>query len=253
MSATQPRWRPDVNDAPKDPTTAFAEQLAKQLPVKAAYRDAVKPAAKQAGQLAQDLVKTIQLALAPLQFAGAYQDRLRAFIDRSVRSVPEANRVSPAPQILGPIVEGIRYEPEGTPLDEMFSKLLASSMDSERLGEAHPGYPILIKQLSSDEARILSTLNSQQYDHVHTRTFNPATNLFYGPPVIEVDSLPRDQLVFPDNVPFYLQHLDKLGLAGIFQVGNQEALFDGGKQTGVRVRSTYRLTDFGEAFVRACT
>ena len=48
------------------------------------------------------------------------------------------------------------------------------------------------------------------------------------------------------NVPLYLQHLDKLGLAGLFQVGNQEVLFGGGKQAGVRVR-------FGEAFVPACT
>jgi Abortive infection alpha len=242
-----------MSGTPKDPTTAFAEELAKQLPVKAVYRDAVKPAAKQAGQLAQDLVKTIQLALAPLQFAGAYQDRLRGFIDRSVRAVPEADRVSPAPQILGPIVEGIRYEPEGTPLDEMFSKLLSSSMNSVRLGEAHPAYPTIIRQLSSDEAWILSALKGQQYDHVYTRTFDQATNLFYGPLIIEVDALPRDQLVFSDNVPFYMQHLDKLGLAGIFQVGNQEALFGAGKQTGVRVRSTYRLTEFGEAFVRACT
>jgi hypothetical protein len=52
-----------MSSTPKDPTTAFAEELAKQLPVKAVYRDAVKPAAKQAGQLAQDLFKTIQLAL----------------------------------------------------------------------------------------------------------------------------------------------------------------------------------------------
>ena len=71
-----------MSDAPKDPTTVFAEELAKQLPVKAVYRDAVKPAAKQLGQIAQDIVKTIQLALAPLQVAGAYQDRLRAFLDR---------------------------------------------------------------------------------------------------------------------------------------------------------------------------
>jgi hypothetical protein len=97
--------------------------------------------------------------------------------------------------------------------------------------------------------RVLSALKGQQYDHVHTRTFDQATNLFYGPLTIEVDALPRDQLVFPDNVPFYMQHLDKLGLAGLFQVGNQEALFGGGKQTGVRVRSTYRLTEFGEALL----
>ena len=243
-------------DEPKDPTTVFAEELAKQLPVKAAYRDAVKPSAKQVGQLAQDIVKTIQLALAPLQFAGAYQDRLRAFIDRSVRNVPEANRVSPAPQILGPVVEGIRYEPEGTPIDEMFAKLLSCSMDSTKFDEAHPAYPTLIKQLSSDEARILTVLRSQQYDHVYTRDYNPSTALFYGAPKIEIDALPRDELVFPNNVPFYLQHLNNLGLAGIFQDGNQQALFEedgGGQQTGVRVRSKYRLTEFGAAFVRACT
>ena len=171
--------------------------MAKRLPLKAAYPDAVTPA----GQLAQDLIKTIQIALAPLQFAGAYQDRLRAFLDRAVRSVQEANRVSPAPQILGPIVEGIRYEPEGTPLDDMFSRLLASSMDSERVAEAHPAYPILIKQLSSDEARILSMLKGQRYYRVHTRTFNPATNLFYGAPHVELTTCRVISLFSPPTSP----------------------------------------------------
>jgi hypothetical protein len=54
-----------------------------------------RPPARQVGQVLTDIVKTIQLALAPFQFLGASQDRLRAFIDRSVRRVP--NRVSPAP------------------------------------------------------------------------------------------------------------------------------------------------------------
>jgi hypothetical protein len=72
---------------------------------------------------------------------------------------------------------------------------------------------------------------------VYTLALDAAANLFPGPPTIEVDALPRDRLVFPENVQFYSQHLDKLGLAGIFQAGNQEALIGGGKQTGVRVRS----------------
>ncbi len=241
-----------------DPTTAFAEELAKQLPVKAIYRDAVQPSASQIGQLGQDIVKTIQLALAPLQVLGAYQDRLRAFIDRAVRNVPEENRVSPPPQILGPIVEGIRYEPEGTPIDEMFANLLSCSMDTAKLDAAHPAYPTLIKQLSSDEARILVELKQRQYEHVYTRDFDANTRLFYGTPKIEVDLLPRDQLVFPDNVSLYMEHLNNLGLAGVFQAGNQETINgrEGqhvGPQIGVRVRSKYRLTSFGEAFVRACT
>jgi hypothetical protein len=239
-------------DPPKDPTAAFAEELAKQLPVKAIYEDAGKPAAQQLGQLAQDLVKVIQLALAPLQFLGAYQDRLRNFIDRSVRAVPEARRVSPPPQILGPIVEGIRYEPEGTPLDEMFRHLLSSSMDSQRLSEAHPAFPALIRQLSADEAKIVVSLKARHYDYVYTRNYDANARLFHGSNV-EVDDLPKTDLVFPNNVQLYMQHLDKLGLAGIFQEGNQEPLFTERTQTGVRVRSKYRLTEFGEQFVKACT
>ncbi|MBI5260249.1 MAG: DUF4393 domain-containing protein [Bradyrhizobium sp.] len=242
-----------MTEEQKDPGTAFAEELAKQLPVKAIYKDAGKPAAKQVGQLAQDLVKTIQLALAPLQFAGAYQDRLRAFIDRSVRAVPEERRVSPPPQILGPIVEGIRYEPEGTPLDALFSGLLSSSMDADCVAVAHPAFPSIIRQLSSDEAKILSALKTGRYLHVYTRAFDHTKNLFVGPIKIELDELPKQDLSYPENVPIYMQHLDKLGLAGVFQEGNQEPLVEGGRQTGVRVRSLYRLTEFGALFVKACT
>ncbi|SHM37655.1 Abi-alpha family protein [Bradyrhizobium lablabi] len=241
------------DEAPKDLTTEFAVELAKQFPIKNVYDDALKPSAAQAGQILQDIVKTIQLALAPLQIAGAYQDRLRAFIDRSVRAVPEKQRVSPPPQILGPIVEGIRYEPEGTPIDEMFSRLLSSSLDSERLDRAHPAFPAIIRQLSADEAKILTTLKGTTFEYVHSQPYNRATNLF-GAAVIEKDALPTAGLVFPNKVPFYVQHLNQLGLAGIFQVGNQEALFDAaGQQNGVRVRSQYRLMDFGQAFVEACT
>ena len=242
-----------MSEQPKDPTTAFAEELAKQLPVKAIYEDTAKPAAQQASQLLQDVVKTIQLALAPLQFAGAYQDRLRAFIDRSVRAVPDSRQIPPPPQILGPIVEGIRYEPEGTPIDEMFSRLLSSSMDSERLDKAHPAFPAIIRQLSADEARILVNLKGRSFDFIHTQPLDRGTNLF-GASTIELDALPREGLAYPGLVSFYLQHLNQLGLAGIFQAGNQEPLFDAQRQqNGVRIRAKYRLMEFGAAFVDACT
>jgi hypothetical protein len=238
----------------KDPTTAFAEELAKQIPVKAVYKDAVKPAAKQLGEIGQDIIKTIQLALAPLQFAGAYQDRLRRFIEKSVRSVPEERRISPPPQILGPVVEGVRYEEEGTPIDDLFRNLLSSSMDSVKNKDAHPAFPLLIKQLSADEATILVDLQASTYPHVATQDFDRTKNLFFNYK-IEQDGLPKGSLRFADNVPFYMEHLDKLGLAGVYQDGNQEPLFNSGPtiQTGIRIKSKYRLTSFGERFVRACT
>jgi hypothetical protein len=56
---------------------------------------------------------------------------------------------------------------------------------------------------------------------------------------IERDDLPRVGLLFPENVPFYMEHLDHLGLAKIVQQGHQEGLHNGGRQTGVRVRCKY--------------
>ena len=136
----------------------------------------------------------------------------------------------------------------------MFSQLLSCSIDEERVAEAHPAYPILIKQLSSDEAKILSLLSDVQFNYVYTREYDPKTNLFVGPNIVEVDELPRDGLSFPANVGFYFDHLSQLGLAGVYQQGNQEPLFnpDRSKQIGIRAHCQYRLTDLGRRFVQAC-
>lgn len=187
-----------------DPTIEFAKEVAKQLPVKQIYDDGLSPALKQTGQFLTDLTKVVQLALAPIQFAAAYQDRVRAFIDRAVRPVPEEKRIAPPPQILGPVLEGIRYEPSDTPIDTMFQNLLSSSMDSERVMAAHPAFPMIIKQLSSDEAQILVIMKDHSYDHVHCSSYNPYTNLFYGPNQIEIDDFPKSKLRFVNNMPFDL-------------------------------------------------
>src|ERR1700730_2833934 len=180
----------------------FAKELARQLPIRQLYKDAVGDPARQAGQLAADILKTLQLALAPVQILGAYQDRFRNFIDRSVRRVPQNKRVSPAPQILGPVIEGVRYEAEGTPIDEMFSQLLSRSMESDRVNEAHPAYPTIIRQLSSDEAKILVSLRGAQFDYVYIRDYDAKTALFFGQNKIEIDALPRHSLMFSENVEF---------------------------------------------------
>jgi Abortive infection alpha len=191
--------------------TAFAKELADKFPVE----EALTPAATQTGLILSDFVKTLHLALVPFQLLGAYQDRLRNFIDNSVRRVPEEKRFRPAPQILGPAIEGIRYEPEGTPIEVMFSELLSRSIDKDRVEEAHPAYPLIIRQLSADEAKILGRLKEHGFDYVYTKALNDLTKLFSGESTIEVDAFPRDGLSFPNNISFYFDHLNQLGLSGI--------------------------------------
>jgi hypothetical protein len=233
------------------------EEIAKQLPIKQVYDDGLSGATKQVGHTLTDVAKSLRLALAPFQFLAAYQDRLVAFIDRAVRRVPDEQRISPPPQIIGPVLEGIRYEPEGTEIQEMFSELLSRAMDSKRVNEAHPSYPMVIRQLSPDEAIILRVLEpDSQYELVYTEELiRSSTGPLFRPGTVETDTFPRALLAFPDNLPFYMDHLNTLGLAGIFQEGNQEPLFDASspsRQVAVRVRRKYRLTDFGHRFVQAC-
>lgn len=151
----------------------FIDKIVKKLPVKQVYDEAVSPAAKQVGALGEDLGKTLRLALAPIQLGAALQDRFSHFIDKSVRNVPKDRRIAPPPQIIGPVLEGIRYEPEDTPIDEMFSTLLSNSMDRENYDKAHPSFPIIIRQLSGDEAIILMELNLRSYSTVETYEKTP--------------------------------------------------------------------------------
>ena len=252
------RWWPSLGSKQilqmTDSVDKAVENIIKNLPIKQIYDDGLSAPTKQVGQALTDIAKTVRLALFPFQVLAAVQDRAEKFIERAVRRVPNERRVPPAPQLLGPVLEGIRYEPEGTPLDEMFSQLLSRSVDRERVAEAHPAYPILIKQLSSDEAKILALLHGVQFNYVYTREYDAKTNLFVGPNVVEVDELPREGLTFPANVGFYFDHLSQLGLAGIYQQGNQEPLFnpDKSKQIGTRARCKYTLTDLGQRFVLAC-
>jgi hypothetical protein len=69
----------------------FIEEIAKQLPVKAAYKDIARPAAKQTGQILEDLAKVLHLALTPVQAAAALQDRYRRLLWNG-NSLPTAGR-----------------------------------------------------------------------------------------------------------------------------------------------------------------
>jgi len=195
-----------------DLATAIATEVAKQIPVKDAYDDAIKPAAKQVGNLIEDLTKVILLGLAPVQFVAALQDRYRAFLDTAVRRIPEADRVSPPPQILGPVLEGIKYEPEDSPISEMFSQLLSSSMDRGRVQNAHPAFSQIVRQLSQDEAILLNSMwrllkdEGRSYRQQFTQDFDSSARTFSNT-TMEIDEVPRDNLMFPENVEFYGQHL----------------------------------------------
>lgn len=245
-----------------DLAKTLAAEVARQIPLKDAYDDAVKPAARQVGNLAEDLAKTILLVLAPLQVAAAYQDRFRDFLDKSIRRVPEQDRLPPPPQILGPVLEGIRYEPEDSPITEMFSQLLSASMNEKQVQNAHPAFTHIVKQLSADEANLLNAMwqlwkgEGRSFRQQFTQEYDAKRNRFDGMKM-EIDELPRSGLMFPEALEFYGQHLYALGITAFFDGADQKPLFHMDRltgervQTGIRVFKELRFTDVGLRFMAA--
>ncbi len=241
-----------------DLATAVATELVKQVPIKEVYQDGLSPAVRETGSVLTDFVKTIRLALAPLQYTAALQDRYVKFLDRSVRNIPEERRVLPAPQILGPVLEAIKYEPEETLISEMYSELLSRAVDRDQAEDAHPAYVSLIKQLSFDEAMILKLiyekyLENDHYKYLYTDDYDHVYNKFSNR-VVEVDALPRDGLRNAKHLMLYIEHLDKLGLASVLQYEQTEILRDAANfQIGTRTFARYQLTAFGLEFMRAAS
>jgi hypothetical protein len=236
-----------------DPVTDIAEAIAKQLPVKDIYDDGVRPATREIGALGGDILKTLRLALAPFQMGAVLQDRFRTLIEGSYSRVEPENRIAPAPQILGPVLEAVRYEPEGTPVDEMFSQLLTRSVDSSRVGEAHPAFPHLIRQLSSDEAIVIKALHERTRKLIFTLEIVSPSR--FDNRKIETDEFPEKLVSHPDKLEFYMEHLQALGLAHIPKTQADEPLWSPGSprvQSGVRVFAEYTLTPVGRSLAQAC-
>jgi len=59
-------------------------------------------------------------------------------------------------------------------------------------------------------------------------------------------------LIFPQNVPIYREHLERLGLLRYSVERPMEPIRASNVQTGGRNFLEYRLTGFGNQFMRAC-
>ena len=59
-----------------------------------------------------------------------------------------------------PRLEAVRYCGESDSLSDLFASLLASSIDKEKADIVHPSYVEIVKQLSSDEAKMIRFFGS---------------------------------------------------------------------------------------------
>jgi len=130
--------------------------------VKEPVSNLVNPVTETAGQRLSEIVN---LVFTPIELAKIYKDhKLDIFKDSlnaKIDLIPEDKRVSPPLNIVGPALEAAKFYIEDESLREMFAELIASAMNSDKAGLAHPSFEAIIRQLSPLDAKFISMFKYQ--------------------------------------------------------------------------------------------
>jgi len=229
------------------------DEIKSLIPIDKVYEDALSPAMKQIGKSLESVAKTSRFLLAPFEYLSKQHDRWEKYLEKVSEKVEKENLIEGHPQIVIPTLEGLSLTYENTLLSELFINLLAISIDKTKQDLAHPAFPNIIKQLSRDEAIILFYLKKKSYKIKQKSDWDEERRIFINKEII-LEEFPMDKLDFPQNIWMNMNHLNSLNLAGTWQVGQQEIIYDEitKKQTGVFINSERRLMEFGELFANAC-
>ena len=123
------------------------------------YQDALQPLMKQAGKALEVVGQSVNAALTPLRALIWGIEKIELFVkgalENKLRDVPPERIITPDPAVACPALESLRYVGHNADLSNLYANLLASSMDETTAKTAHPAFVEIIRNLTSDEARVL--------------------------------------------------------------------------------------------------
>lgn len=185
------------------------------------YKDGLQPAVIQVGKSLETVAKGINMILAPLSLTVfAYErvsNQLRERLTQKLSKTAVADLVTPPLNIFGPLVDKYRYSFNEESLADMFENLLANSMDKNTSDKVHPSFVNVISDLTSDEAKLLKFLKTQEtLPKIDVDFRMPSMGEGYLPQFINFTNFGElAKLQFPNLVPRYLDNLERLGILDI--------------------------------------
>lgn len=182
------------------------------------YEDVVQPAAKEIGTALQTVAKTVHILLAPVSGLVWGYDQIKEFVSTRVAEklsdIPEDRLRTPEPNIAGPALESLRYTGHQDDLRELYASLLATAMDADTMGQAHPAFVEIIRQLSPDEAKMIRSLaysGARALIDVRNQSNTPPAGGHWA--LKHFSLVPYDaDCVNPEYGSSYLVNLQRLGL-----------------------------------------
>lgn len=253
----------------------FGGEIGKQVPVKDIYNDLAHPSLSTVGQALQGLTR---VALSPVTALVWGYDKICGYLEVAIpeyfanRKIDKDKIQTPDPAIAVPIIEAMRYTSHKTELRELFTNLLGAAMNSDTAQTVHPAYVEIVKQLETDEAKLLKKMTPTIVK------FYPLINvkLKYGvgDGVVFIKwftDLGFDVCEKPEKIGTYLENLERLKLIEVPPLmsftDNQayEELFN---HPAIKKESllekipddmkfgydklVFNLTSFGVDFIKAC-
>lgn len=271
----EPEDSPEGNASSMGQTISAVTDLVKAVPI---YEDAVQPVAKEAGKALQTVGRAVNAALLPVKGLVWGVEQIEAFVharvSKKLEKVPVENICPPDPAVAGPALESLRYTGHKPALSEMYANLLASSMDKETAKTAHPGFVEIIRNMSSDEAKVLEHLIRHQVAPVIDINRKLANR--GGTTAVHelVSTLGIDaKCEHPELASSYLINLERLGLIEIHRDGHltredayENLINDAGVKNAVETLNKHggekfqgdikkyyvRISVFGRQFGNAC-
>lgn len=132
-----------------------------------AYDDILSPGAKEIGKGVHTIAKALNVALSPLDGLVWGFERLKEFLENDVcRKLKEREATeitTPLPSVAVPTLAALAYLGKEPQLREFFANLLVSAIDIKTAERVHPAFVEIIKQLSSNEAKILSSVRMRPH------------------------------------------------------------------------------------------
>lgn len=139
--------------------TAKIVDLAAESPE---LREAGKTLAKSSLTLAKTIDNCL-LPIAAVNFAfdkarDYFQSKFQKDLEKMTEAIPPENLIEPKASVAAPALQGLAFSHEEPDLKTMYLKLLSTAMDGRKADKAHPAYAEIIRQLTSEEARLLNQI-----------------------------------------------------------------------------------------------